>query len=619
MTRPLRLLAILLAVIVLLPLVAVVAAVALLDGETLRPYAEDAASTALGKPVAIGGLALDKGWTTGATLTDVAVEGEDGGAIGTFGEIDVAVRLLSALEDTIDMERLHVADAEIVLRRDADGRLNWQGAEEAAPAPEGRAELPILRDFALSNVVLDYADAAGTAERLAIARLAGSAVPGEDVRLKGEGTARGERVTLALTGGPAEGLLAAEAPWPVRLSLDGPLRLDVEGRLAPAGLDGTALAFSVAGPDIAALGTLAGVPLPETPPYALDGTLAIGEGVYRLADFAGTIGESDAQGSLEADLSGDLPRLAGEIRSKKLVFDDLAGLIGVDPGDTAEAEPEVEGDGLFPKTEVPVEPLRTAEIDLRLTADEVVAPVTQVESLDLRFRLGDDRLLVRPLAIGLAGGRASGEVALNVREAAPSADVALAIEDVDLARLAEGDETAEATGGTLSGRVYLLGTGASLDAMLTSARGGGHLILSDGAISGLAVEAVGLDAIEAIGLALGGDEPIPAPCAGLALGVEDGRVAIERAFVSTADSLVLAEGWISLADETLDIRAEGRAMDFSLIDLNSPVRLHGHLADPSIGIGSIDPLPFFEMGEEGPADCAALVAEARETAPGVPR
>lgn len=84
------------------------------------------------------------------------------------------------------------------------------------------------------------------------------------------------------------------------------------------------------------------------------------------------------------------------------------------------------------------------------------------------------------------------------------------------------------------------------------------------------------------------------------------KIASIRATASTTDHLVVAQGSVDLGAKTVDLQMEAHAKDLSLIDIDAPVAISGPLVDPSISIGEMDSLPFFEIGEDNPVDCDIL-------------
>lgn len=602
-----------------------------LTGEHVRPYAEKALSSFAGKPARIATLDIDKGWTTGIHATGVIIEGDE----GSGGEpalaarrIEVSIRLRSLFEEHLDFPAIDIDGLSITGIRGTDGQPGGMAggmvAESADGPPDRTAVVSIGRISVRDSELIHIDRSSGRTDRLTGIEIDGELRQGSDARLSGRADLNGTATRFSLSGGPFSDLVEEDQPYPVRLSLEGPTSLDIEGTLVTSNLGETRLtSVRLSGDDFADLGVPFGIPFPSTPPYDLDGALRFGERSVTLERFRGRIGDSDAAGNLTVDLGGDVPALTGEIRSERLDFDDLAGLLGAAP-DVSETASEKQkqqarSQGLVPDSDIPVGLFRGARIDVRLQAASVISPTMEVDDIDARFRLSDGRLVVRPMTAGVAGGVLRGEIAVNAREDLPSADADLVLDGLELGRFFEDTDFVQEMGGRVSGKIYLIGTGRDLEQILATARGGGHLVLRNGMISGLIVEAAGLDVVESLGLLVGGDVRIPMPCAAAAVSADHGRITIRRGTVFTDDSLLVTKGEVDLAAKTIDLLVEALERDFSLIDLTAPVSIRGPVDDPDIRIGGFDPFPFFSMpDEEAKVDCDWLVQDARAAAPGKP-
>ena len=613
--------------LVFLVIAAVVLAVVFVTGEHIRPYAESAASDAIGQPVSIGSLRLDKDWTLGVEASDIRVANPDWGKaehMATLESLAFSLRLRSLLEDSLDFPTVSVSGADINVEVGPEGERNWAKADGAgeAVAPEERSEFPRLEEIAIEAINFTYRDIPrGIQHTGTLDKGTGSASESGGVVFEGEGTFNDQPASISFEGGSFTALTDAAAPYPIDLAIDAETDVSLKGTVAdPASLDGADLTLKIAGPDLGVLGDLLALPLPATPPYDLSGQIATQGAKYSLNDFSGTIGDSDMRGSVSVDLGGEIPSLTGELVSKRLDFDDLAGLIGASPdlNETANAKQKADTgeDGLIPDVPIPVDELRRANIDLSFKAASVSSPIANVESIDAHINLDTGRLLVKPLTLGLAGGSAKGEIAVNVRQDVPSADIELALNGIAIRPFFARTEFVQEMGGVLSGQIYLLGSGESLDTMVRSARGSGHLVMREGQMSALIVEAAGLDVAEALGVLIGGDVKVPIRCAVTAVKADNGAISLRRLAVDTEDSLIVGQGDIDLKSERMQIQIEARAKDFSLLDFSAPVVISGTFVDPSIGIGGIDPLPFFEMGDQKDVDCQVLINAAKKEAPG---
>jgi uncharacterized protein involved in outer membrane biogenesis len=108
--------------------------------------------------------------------------------------------------------------------------------------------------------------------------------------------------------------------------------------------------------------------------------------------------------------------------------------------------------------------------------------------------------------------------------------------------------------------------------------------LSDGALSHLVTEGIGLDVAQALGVLVRGDRPLPLRCAVLDLAVQDGRVAVRRGVLDNRDSTIRIGGRVNLREESLELVLRSRPKDFSPLSLRSPVTLTGRFDAPRVGI-----------------------------------
>ena len=157
---------------VLIGLVAVTVAVilAFYDTDDLKHLAAGAASTALGREVAINGDAdLDLGWTTRIRVNDLTVANADWAKardpyMAEIGQLEVAIDVWELLKGHILIPEIDIARPRVDLEKNADGEANWQFAAAAKAAargaePEQRQEIPIIRQLNLDDGRLSYRDA----------------------------------------------------------------------------------------------------------------------------------------------------------------------------------------------------------------------------------------------------------------------------------------------------------------------------------------------------------------------------------------------------------------------------------------------------------------------------
>ena len=117
-----------------------------------------------------------------------------------------------------------------------------------------------------------------------------------------------------------------------------------------------------------------------------------------------------------------------------------------------------------------------------------------------------------------------------------------------------------------------------------SLAGNVHTELRSGAVSHLAVEAAGLDIAQALGVMIRGDDALAVRCAVADLVASAGVLRPRLTVLDTRDSVIWIDGSLSLASETLDLRAIVAPNDFSVLTLRTPLRVRGSLAHPVVSL-----------------------------------
>ena len=578
---------------------------------------EQLLSETLGREVQIGSLDIQPGWTTTVHVGGLKVENTDWAEADhmvTLGEGTVAVKIWPLVTGELEFPEIVLREPKIHLAKKGPDKVNWRigggdGGAGGDAVPDQRGEFPAIGRLVIEDGLLTYKDATRDLDVTGKLSTVKADASGDDsVTASLKGTLQGRPVMLDFSGGSMVHLQETDKPYPVDFELrSGETRISAEGTLTdPVKVAGIDIELSIEGPTLADIFPIVNIPLPDTPPYSLDGALAKEGERWRFENFSGVVGDSDLSGSVMLDNGRKPPFVEADLVSQKLDFADLAGLIGLDPEEPA---PETK-EGIFPDTPINADRLHTMNMDVRFKGTEVLAPNLPIERLRFRVQVTDGRALFRPLSMVIAKGTISGEAALNARQEVPSADVDLTFKNLSLKPFLKGSQFVQDTGGRFFGHIYLLGVGRTVDQMMATARGQGSIAMRDGAISGLIVEAAGLDVMEALTLVVGDDAGVPIRCARIDLDAKDGTLNVERGVVDTTDSLLVSKGNVDLGQEKFDVQVEARAKDFSLIDFAAPVRAYGPFTDPSVSIGGLDPLPFFEMGDQNDIDCASLISDA---------
>lgn len=591
----------------------------------------DRVASATGRETRIGSVEIDWDWTPTVRLTDVAIANTDWGEADhllTAAEIRFRLRLPPLLHGALELPDLTIRDGSIAVERNAEGLSNWSFSSSPVAAtaaeavdPEERDEVPLIGRLRIADGRLILRDAPrGLHLDGTVATATGEAEDSLELALRG--TLADRPIEARMTGGSVLMLRDGDRPYPLDLAVDfGGTSLRLKGTLAdPIAFEGADVQMALKGPDFAEVFPLLGIPAPPTPPYDVEGRLLRDGKVWRFDGMTGRIGDSDVAGEVAVDYRPKVPMLTARLVSKHLDFDDLAPLIGAPPGvgdgETAsdaqrrQFQRMREEDQLFPDVPLNVERLRSMDMDVRLSSDHIESraflPVT---SLDVRVRVERGRAEANPLRFGVAGGVVQGSMALNARSEVPSADADLTFKGLQLAAFFKDTRFYETMGGTMQGRLYILGSGRSLADVMRTADGDAAMAMTGGAISGLLVEGAGLDLGEALILVIGDDAKVPIRCAMSRFTVREGRALIEKGIMDTTDSVLYFHGGANLQEQTLVMDIEADAKDFSLLDIDAPVHLEGKIRDPKISIGKGAPIPFIELGDGEDVPCGPLIAE----------
>ena len=158
----------------------------------------------------------------------------------------------------------------------------------------------------------------------------------------------------------------------------------------PLHLRGADLKLQFSGQDMAQLMPLTGIPLAKTPPYRLTGQLDFQGGHVQFRNFAGHMGRSDLEGTIDVN-PGKPVLVNAELRSNQVDLADLGGLIGAEPGhvatpgQTPEKRAQVAAarasPGLLPTKPISSSELHFANVRLRYRGEHILGDSIPLDNL----------------------------------------------------------------------------------------------------------------------------------------------------------------------------------------------------------------------------------------------
>lgn len=507
------------------------------------------------------------------------------------------LRLARGSAEPLHVNSLEVARLDADLRRDADGRANWSFGKPESPDAE--PSLPRFERLAVAAGRIGLDDARlrlavdASLRTLEGSDVAGTQTAGLEIAATGRYgdaplSARVRSIGLLALAASDEREPAVPVTAELRIG-DSELVLDGRGRdlLHLQSFNG---AYRIKGKSLARVGDVLKVALPTTGAFSSAGTIVKDGAIWNVLVDRFAVGESLLHGRFRYDRGRQPPLLSGELGGARLDLPDLIPALGGRPRDA----PKTPRDRLLPRREFDIPALGFMNADVAARFDRFTlgtAWLEPMEPLKLRLVLRDKVLSLEGLQAHTARGDLRGRLALDARKHVPAWTIDLAWSGVDLERFVKARDVAARAkpaarpgyiSGVLGGRARLQGRGRSMAAMLGSLDGNSQWWISNGRISRLLVELIGLDVAQSLGMIVGGDERLRLRCAVASLAVQNGVMRPDTMVLETDVTTTRATGAISLADERLALRFTAHPRNVSPLALRSPVRVEGSFADPDV-------------------------------------
>ena len=568
----------------------------------------------------------------------------------TADAAEVDIRLLPLLRGRIELPLVKLTKPQLGLQIEPDGRRSWALGRDT----KDKANFPEIGALVVDQGTMHFL----ASERGADIRTEFAMDERSDAKLplayKARGTWQKESFTAEGRAGNVlnlSGVHMSAFPLVVHASA-AHTTFKASGTVnSLATMEGANADVTLQGANLSELYKFLGVVLPETPRYEVRGHLTKAGDVWGVTGISGKLGNSDLAGQMTYDHSRDVPLLTGKLQSKALDFDDLAPLVGLpeQPRSAAALPNAVAGAPMGPAvkarlTLAPGKVLPTASLDLArlkvMNADVQysAARITNVRQLpldrmSLRVNLKDGVLLLDSMNLGIAGGEMTGRMRINGNSDPALAEVKLDARSIELNKLFPGFKITKASFGKIHGVIDLKGRGNSVARMLAASSGNVAMLMGKGEISNLLLEYVNLNGGEIIKFLVTGDKNAQVRCAAAAFDVNDGMMKTRALLLDTSDAVIYGEGYVSLANESIDLTIRPYPKDKSILSLRSPLKLAGTFAKPKAGVdkaaltgkagvllalGAINPLlalaATIETGPGKDADCKAVLQEAQAPA-----
>jgi len=624
------------AVLLLLPVLAIAAFVLVAQSEWGERWLENQVAMRIHREVQIEGIRLHAAWPPEVSFERLRIGNPSWAKTANLVDaagLSARVEVPPLFRGKIVVPVLQARSAEAGLEQQA-GHATWRFGGDATQPSAIELRAVVLED---GHIVYRDQD-----EDTALdVNAKGSLGAQGELKLEGHGKFRGDAMKATAT-------LPAITPNPAQ-----PVRVIAKGTVGKttASGDGTFttdlraldVKFRLNGQTLKDLHKVTGMVLPDTPPYSLDGHLRRDGDRFTFDPFNGKIGDSDVAGSVTYSKGGKRPLFVADLRSKLLDFDDLGPLVGAPPktgpGETASPEQRAKAQQVKASAHVlPRQPFVSTErwdemdADVKLVAARVQRPKQlPIDSLTTHLVLKDGVMRLEPLNFGVASGKVASRVSIDSRASPPAGEIRGQVENLKLAQLFPTLKSMEDAYGQMYGAFDLKGRGASVGALLATSNGNLVLTANGGRVSDLLTELLEIDLAKALMLLGTRNKQVDLRCAVGTFHVKGGVVEPESFIVDTSETLVKVNGKIDLGDERLDLETRGRGKSPSALTLRTPIELQGPFKKPSVhpkggplaaqvagaaALAVVNPAlaiaPFVDTGKKQDADCDKLMAEARE-------
>jgi uncharacterized protein involved in outer membrane biogenesis len=372
-------------------------------------------------------------------------------------------------------------------------------------------------------------------------------------------------------------------------------RLDLDGTLGDVFDPGPLEAhMRVRGTSLSELHPFVRVKPPPSRRFDIQAQVAHTDRAYRFSQLRAQIGETDLSGEAAYDRRAERPRVTGSLQSKLADIEDLRALIGMRPtGGAAGARRErgrARGDAQTDERVLSARRLRVDRlraVDVRITFESKKARVPGIAALDsLGFtaELQNGLLALKPLNLGLAGGRVAGTLTIDTRKEPPASRAMLDVRGIRLERLVPSLAAEAQTAGPINGRVDLTGNGYSLANMLADANGSFGLTMHSGRISNFTDAKIALNIGKMLSVLLRGDRNIAIHCGAVAFDVRNGVGKSRVVMLDTQQTRTDGVGTLDFRDERWDLLLTPRPKNPGLLTRLASIRVRGSFRDADVSL-----------------------------------
>ncbi len=493
---------------------------------------------------------------------DIELDKITGGATGDILSLTLADLVFSTNLADADLARIGPVSVEKV-ERDKDGRLTLRGLHILSGDP--KAPSLDLKGDVLDALNQSGISLAGSFDLDALDLIVGKPAPPEIGRLSGK---------LAI--GDSTGSMRLES-LSGQLTGDGPLKLTLDVPPPADGATSSPLQVELVVADLAALAKAFGAEATGDGSVSFDGSVALDDALE--VDGKATIGQSPLTIELKQDVTDGEAVFRGKLGSSGLRLGDLQSLTALE-GIGAWFEDGTASAGTADAASSPPDWL-DAELDVAATlvADDGAA---QAE-LAAHFVYRDGKVALNPLKIGYAGGTLQASAAAGVGEAPPPVSLDGTADQFQLADLERAFGGSPLVDAPLSGKLSLQADGTEIEQLARSVGGSVQFRVGAGTVGTSLIDLTGETIV---GWLFTSGDHAELVCGEGSIAFKSGKGTVERLVIETANVQLVGVGSFDLGKDKIDIGFTPRPLERRLIEIVTPIHIHGKLTAPKISTGS---------------------------------
>ncbi|TAL00805.1 MAG: AsmA family protein [Rhodospirillaceae bacterium] len=568
---------------------------------------EEQAKAATGRDVTIGTVRMALSLTPTVLVEDVTLANAPWGSrpqMVTVKKLEARAALLPLLSGHIDIGKISVSDADVLLEVNKQGVANWEfaGASKDATAPQnpsGAQSALSVGAVEVTNLKLGYKDEKGGADseidlKSLVAHISG---PIQNLNIT--------HVDLAdLAVSHKDGATAIDASvGKVALDSTGKItdfgfkQLDVAdvkvtGKTASGPIDAAVsklsldekgaldLAATYNGQDLKAKGTIAA-------PAALKGGITAVPAKLALEGF-GLKGDVD----LTVEAGKTPPAIKGSVTIPELDLGKFTKGGGTDSKAAGHAAPA--SGRVFSDEPLPWTVLNEVDANVKVAIASLKLPGGQtVENVVLPIDLAHGRLTVKDANVAMFGGTADADVTANAAD--KTFATKLVVKGLTAEALAKAFKVTDlVTNGPLDINVDVHGAGASPHALASTLSGSAIAGMGESRIRNEALNFIGADMVMQVLNAvnpMGNRDPYTVSrCAVVNFQIAGGIANTQNGIALVTDKMnLVASGKLDLGQERIDMTVKPTAtsgLGLGLGKLVSAIRLNGPMTKPNVGLDS---------------------------------